>query len=115
MLHSKSIKKIIKITFYHFKLFRAFYGLLIGAKGATRNRIESETKTSIKIPRKGENGDVEIIGASIENVSSALRRIEIIVRSSRAKQSPTHFIGIPVRNVEIKSNFETFKVSSKSA
>lgn len=73
--------------------------------------MESETKTSIKIPRRGESGDIEVTGQSIENVSSAMRRIEGIARSSRVKQSPTHFIGIPVRSAEIKSSFESFKVS----
>ena len=40
----------------------AYYGYIIGKKGETRRRIENETKTQIRIPRQGEDGDVGGLG-----------------------------------------------------
>lgn len=35
-----------------------FYKFIIGAKGATLKRLASDTKTQIKIPKLGQDGDV---------------------------------------------------------
>ena len=34
------------------------YGYIIGKKGETKKRLESETNTSINIPKQGQQGDV---------------------------------------------------------
>lgn len=85
--------------------------MIIGAKGTTRKRIESETKTSIKVPSPGADGDIEVMGALRQNVASARRRIDLIVIGARAKQSPTHFICIPVVHANVRERFVKFKVS----
>lgn len=91
--------------------FSAFFGIIIGAKAATKRRIEGETRTQIKIPKQGMAGDVEITGASRDDVCSARRRVELIVLASRAKQSATHFVAIRISSDEIKRNYEKFVVS----
>lgn len=93
--------------------FRAFFALIIGSKGATKKRIEGETKTQIKIPKAGMDGDIEITGATREGVSSARRRIDLIVLSSRTKQQNTHFMCVPIRQQQIKENYKRFVVNSK--
>jgi len=35
-----------------------FYKYIIGKKGETKKRLESETRTQIRIPRQNEEGDV---------------------------------------------------------
>lgn len=94
------------ISFY----YRPFFSIIIGAKGATKRRIEGETRTQIKIPRPGVVGDIEITGSTRQNVSSARRRIELIVLSSRSKQQRTHFTCVPVVQSTIKENYLRFKV-----
>lgn len=84
--------------------------MIIGAKAATKRRIEGETRTQIKIPKQGMTGDVEITGASRDNVCSARRRVEMIVLASRSKQSPTHFVTIRISDPEIRRNYERFMV-----
>lgn len=86
-----------------------YMGYLIGKKGATRSRIERDTRTEIKIPRQGQSGDVLIVGSSIGNVKAARRRINMIVMSSRMKQRPTHFLSIPMNSPEIIENYNKFK------
>lgn len=57
-------------------------------------------------------GDVEITGASRDDVCSARRRVELIVLASRAKQSVTHFVAIRISSDGIKRSYEKFMVSS---
>lgn len=52
-------------NFSYSTYFRHYMGYLIGKKGATRSRIERDTRTEIKIPRQGQSGDVLIVGSSI--------------------------------------------------
>lgn len=37
-----------------------FYKYIIGKKGETKKRLESETRTQIRIPRQNEDGDIGI-------------------------------------------------------
>lgn len=34
------------------------FGLIIGKRGETKKRLESETRTEIRIPRQGDTGDI---------------------------------------------------------
>ena len=36
----------------------AYFGFIIGKKGETKKRLENETRTQIKIPKTGQEGDV---------------------------------------------------------
>lgn len=91
--------------------FRPFYGLLIGAKGTTRKRLESETNTVLKVPNPGADGDIQVMGNLRQNVASARRRIELIVIGARAKQDATHFICIPVVQPNVRERYLKFKVA----
>lgn len=93
---------------------RSFYGLLIGAKGTTRKRIESETKTVLKVPQAGADGDVEVSGNTRGAVAAARRRIELIVIAGRAKQVPTHFLCVPITQRSIKERFRQFESAVNS-
>lgn len=77
----------------------------------TKKRIEAETKTIIKVPKAGSTeGEIVVIGPDRSSVSSARRRIELIVMGSRYKQECTHFLCIPISQASIKENYTTFKV-----
>lgn len=92
-----------------FQVPNVFYGLIVGAKGTTRKRIETETKTTVRIPRTGIDGDVEIFGLTRKGVAAARRRIDLIVIGARHKHI-THFVCVPIFNSEIRTNFEKFMV-----
>lgn len=94
-------------TSFHAPSF--FFSQIIGSKGMTKKRIENETKTQIKIPRQGVEGDISITGPTKESVSSARRRIEIIVLAGRNKQQFTHFLSIPITSDQIRKEFKSFK------
>ncbi|KAK2719077.1 activating signal cointegrator 1 complex subunit 1-like [Artemia franciscana] len=87
----------------------AYFPYIIGAKGATRKRIETETGTRIKIPGQGREGDVIIQGDSIRSIISVNSRLEIIISTARQKQPFTHFISIPFTSPEIQSGFLRFQ------
>lgn len=92
-----------------FHVSKHYLGSIIGRKGYTKSRIEHETKTEIKIPRQGKDGDITILGPSATSVKTARRRINMIVLSSRMKQKPTHFISIPMNKPDIVNSFIQFK------
>lgn len=86
-------------------------GAIIGKRGATKQRIEIETKTDIRVP--GRNGDdtITIRGKSSNTVAAARRRIETIVSGIRHKNRPTHFTCAKIDNNGIREKFLKFKVA----
>lgn len=83
----------------------------MGAKGTTKKRIQFETKTTIKIPKQGVDGLVEIVGSAKQSVISARRRLELIIMAARHKQDKTHFLCVPVMGQNIREKFVQFKVN----
>ncbi|XP_055838733.1 activating signal cointegrator 1 complex subunit 1 [Episyrphus balteatus] len=96
-----------------FHVPRVFYGGLIGQKGMTKRRIESETKTEIFIPgvRDTKESLVSIKGRSRKDVCAARRRVELVIESLRKKTQPTHFTCVPACTDAIKKAFNKFKES----
>ena len=87
----------------------AFFPQVIGKGGQTKNRLESDTKTKIIIPRKGMEGDITISGGDRRSVMTAANRIDVMVAAARNKQPFTHFISIPVNMEHVKERFLQFK------
>ncbi|KAF3853829.1 hypothetical protein F7725_014517 [Dissostichus mawsoni] len=87
-----------------------FCRYIIGKKGETRRRLESDTKTSISIPKQGVEGEMVrinyiiklITGSHKAAVSSAVTRVELLVESFRKKQPFTHFLSFPLSNPKIQ-------------
>lgn len=86
-----------------------FFGTIIGGKGATRRRIETETNAQIQVPRQGHDGDIKITSNNPKSVSTARRRIEDIVIGARAKLNFTHFLSVPMVDTAIQRSFQDFK------
>ncbi|KAM4623807.1 activating signal cointegrator 1 complex subunit 1 isoform 2-T2 [Polymixia lowei] len=82
------------------------YKYIIGKKGETRKRLESDTKTSINIPKQGVEGQ---IGTHRAAVSSAVTRVEVLIDSFRRKQPFTHFLSFGLNNPQIQEGFLRFK------
>ncbi|XP_029464890.1 activating signal cointegrator 1 complex subunit 1 isoform X2 [Rhinatrema bivittatum] len=82
---------------------------IIGKKGETRRKLESETRTSISIPKPGMEGDIVITGQQHSGVISARTRIEVLVETFRKKQPFTHFLSFPLNQPEIQERFLQFK------
>ncbi|XP_017466735.1 PREDICTED: activating signal cointegrator 1 complex subunit 1 [Rhagoletis zephyria] len=102
----------------HYKLTMhvapSFYGGLIGFKGTTKRRIESETQTDIYIPRSREGGqkqadDVTIKGKTRSTVMAARRKINLLLISLRKRMRPTHFTCVPLNYGEVKERFIAMK------
>ncbi|XP_042253822.1 activating signal cointegrator 1 complex subunit 1 [Thunnus maccoyii] len=85
------------------------YKYIIGKKGETRRRLESDTKTSINIPKQGVEGQIVITGSHKAAVSSAVTRIEVLIDSFRRKQPFTHFLSFPLNDPKVQEGFQKFK------
>lgn len=88
-----------------------YFKHIIGKKGETKRRLEAETKTQIRIPKAGQEGEITIQGHERKGVVSAKTRVEVLVDSARQRQPFTHFLSIPIRSEEVMEKFEDFKFS----
>ncbi|KAJ8365717.1 hypothetical protein SKAU_G00145480 [Synaphobranchus kaupii] len=85
------------------------YKYIIGKKGETRKKLESETRTSISIPKQGVEGQIVITGQQRGAVTSAVTRIELLMESFRKKQPFTHFLSFALNLPQIQERFLKFK------
>uniref|UniRef100_A0A671QGT5 K Homology domain-containing protein n=1 Tax=Sinocyclocheilus anshuiensis TaxID=1608454 RepID=A0A671QGT5_9TELE len=85
------------------------YKYIIGKKGETRKRLESETKTSISIPKQGVEGQIVITGAHRAAVASAVTRVEVLIDSFRRKQPFTHFLSFALNHPQVQQGFLRFR------
>ncbi|XP_068113876.1 activating signal cointegrator 1 complex subunit 1 isoform X2 [Hyperolius riggenbachi] len=82
---------------------------IIGKKGETKRNLESDTRTSINIPRQGMEGEIVITGQNRNGVISARTRIELLAETFRKKQPFTHFLSFALNQPEIQEKFMQFK------
>lgn len=94
---------------HSFYVPKAFYSHIIGTKGTTRKKLESETKATIDVPKKGQDGNIVITGRDRNAVISARHRIDLLVEASRKKIRYTHFLSIPLNKEGIIDKFHSFK------
>ncbi|XP_072523157.1 activating signal cointegrator 1 complex subunit 1 [Salminus brasiliensis] len=85
------------------------YKYIIGKKGETRKRLETDTKTSISIPKQGVEGQIVITGPQKSAVASALTRVEVLIESFRRKQPFTHFLSFALNHPQVQEGFQRFK------
>ncbi|XP_075912270.1 activating signal cointegrator 1 complex subunit 1 [Petromyzon marinus] len=74
----------------------AFFKYVIGRKGETKRRLESDTRCSVTIPRMGTEGPVVVCGESRSSVLSACSRVELLVSGAREREAWTHFVCLPL-------------------
>jgi len=91
------------------RIHSAYFKFLIGQRGQTKKRLEMETRTQVKIPRQGVEGDVIVIGAERRGVVSARTRIMLLVDSAKKKMPFTHFISFPLNARSVQDAFADFK------
>lgn len=61
-----------------FRYIRFYLGSIIGRKGATKMKLENDTKTEIKIPRHGRDEDIVIFGSSEEVRIFSFKKLMIL-------------------------------------
>lgn len=87
----------------------AFFKHVIGKKAETKRRLETETRTQIRIPKAGQEGPIVINGHDKKGVISAKTRIDVIVDSARQREPFTHFLSIPLNGSKMQDSFAEFK------
>lgn len=84
-----------------------FFGLIIGARGAIKKRLENETGTRITV--RNDPDEIVVTGPSRKGIESAKIRIDSIVDGARQKTQFTHFLSIPLNDQACKNGFLDFK------
>ncbi|ALC41199.1 CG12129 [Drosophila busckii] len=91
---------------------QSFYGGLIGFKGTTKRRIETETQTEIYVPRQNDNSsELSIKSRERSNCISAWRKIRLLTDSLRKRMRPTHFLAVPLNSGPVQEAFKELKKS----
>lgn len=85
------------------------YKHIVGKRGDTRKKIELETKTSISIPKPGQDGEIVITGQYRNGVISARTRIDVLLDTFRRKQPFTHFLAFFLNEAEVQEGFLKFQ------
>ncbi|NXL86303.1 ASCC1 protein, partial [Alectura lathami] len=85
------------------------YKYIIGKKGETKKRLETETRTSISIPKPGVQGEIVITGQQRGGVISARTRVDVLLDSFRRKQPFTHFLSFALNQPAVQERFLQFK------
>ncbi|KAM6182876.1 activating signal cointegrator 1 complex subunit 1 isoform 2-T2 [Erethizon dorsatum] len=85
------------------------YKHIVGKRGDTRKKIEMETKTSITIPKPGQDGEIVITGQHRNGVISARTRIDVLLDTFRRKQPFTHFLAFFLNEAEVQEGFLKFQ------
>ncbi|XP_068217797.1 activating signal cointegrator 1 complex subunit 1-like isoform X1 [Palaemon carinicauda] len=86
-----------------------FFSYIIGTKGATKKRIENDTYTQLRVPSKGQTGDIVIVGRDIKTVRQARIKVELLVEQARRKMPFTHFLSMPINSSSVQERFLEFK------
>jgi len=86
-----------------------FFPHIVGAKGNTKRRLQTETGCQITIPKPGQTGDIVVTGVSRNAVGSGRRRVEMIISSARSRQSTTHFISFHLSEGTYIEGYNKFK------
>lgn len=87
----------------------AYFGYLIGRNGEKKNKIEIETKTRIKVPKRGQGDWLVIEGKDKASVDSCRNRVLVIINAARHQKPFTHLITFPLIHPNLRTKFEEFK------
>nr|XP_047129446.1 activating signal cointegrator 1 complex subunit 1-like [Hydra vulgaris] len=77
--------------------------------GEQKQMIENQTKTVLKLPKKGQDGDIEISGNNQSGILTAQSKIMSIIDLNRRDQPSTHFLAINLVSDDLKESFNLFK------
>ena len=94
-----------------YRLDTAYYDRLIGKRRSNLNKLEDQIKAKIVMPSKDNKSDEIRIVASSDDLARAAKitldkEILKIVQTS----SYNYFISIPIRDIDIRNQFNSFKV-----
>lgn len=87
----------------------SYLGYIIGRNAEKKTKLEVETKTKIKIPKRGQGDWLVIEGNSKANIDSCRNRILVLIHSARHQKPFTHLLTYPLTFTNLKTKFLEFK------
>jgi activating signal cointegrator complex subunit 1 len=77
--------------------------------GEKKMKLENETKTRIKIPKRGQGDWMVIEGQNKSNLASCRNRIQSMIYTARHQKSFTHLLTFPLTFPDLKYQFNKFQ------
>ena len=88
----------------------SYFGFIIGRNAEKKMKLEQETQTRIRIPKRGDKNDWLVIeSANRRNIVSCKNRINLSIITARHKQSFTHLVTFPLTFSGLKDRFNSFQ------
>jgi activating signal cointegrator complex subunit 1 len=94
---------------YKMQIAEAYLGYIIGKGGSVKSRLEIDTKTRVKIPKRGVDDLVTIEGKEKSNIISCKNRILLLISTARFQKPFTHLLTFPMNFEPFKSKLSEFK------
>ena len=111
---NEDYRGIEKLNDNSFKLtmlvHESYFGFLIGRNGEKKLKLENETKTKIKIPKRGGGDWLIIEAANKSSIAKCRDRIELLIYNARHQKSFTHLLTFPLIFPALKDKFNQFQI-----
>lgn len=111
--HIRDIKDIEKIGQNTYKqtilVHDIYFGFIIGRNAEKKMKLERETRTRIKIPKRGNNDWIVIEGTNKQDIVSCKNRINLLIIEARHRTDFTHLITFPLIFDSLKDRFIQFQ------
>lgn len=90
------------------KVAEAFYGYIIGRNGEKKSKLEKDTQTCVRIPRRNQGNTITIEGNDKKSIISCRNRLELMIQTARNQTPFTHLITFPLKFEQLKHKFKEF-------
>lgn len=88
----------------------SYFGFIIGRNADKKMKLEQETGTRVRIPKRGNKNDWLVIeGSSKRNIASCRNRINLSIIEARHRSSFTHLVTFPLTFEPLKTRFNEFQ------
>ena len=88
----------------------SYFGYIIGRNAEKKMKLELDTRTQIRIPKRGADNDWLVVeGKTRQDIVSCKNRINLLILEARHRQSFTHLLTFPLTFEPLKVKFGQFQ------
>ncbi len=91
-------------------MHESYFGYIIGRNAEKKIKLEQETRTKIRIPKRGDKNDWLVIeGARRQDIASCKNRLNMLIIDARHRSTFTHLVTFPLTFEPLKNRFRQFE------
>ena len=94
---------------YTMLVHESYFGFIIGRNGDKKFRLEQDTKTQIRMPKRGLGDWIVIEGKEKSSIASCINRITLQIAEARHKKAFTHLLTFPLNFPLLQAKLDEFQ------